>query len=835
MNKFVVTLVSSLISLSVMAIDHPGIAGDAHGAGTVPLIVDNAPARVVVAPDEAAGVRIAAGNLVADFEKVARGGNPEGNPAVILAGEVNGPLIRQIVRSTPSVKWLADSLKGKREQYFITFAGDSMIVAGSDMRGTIYGIYEVSEQLGVSPWYDWADAPVAVRSNVAIQRGNYTAGEPAVRYRGIFLNDEAPCLTSWVKNTYGTGYGDHRFYARVGELLLRLRGNFLWPAMWSWAFYADDPENSKTMSDMGIIMGTSHHEPMARNHQEWARHRKEYGAWNYNTNQKVIDRFFAEGIDRMKDTEDIVTIGMRGDGDEAMSEEADVKLMEKIVANQRKIIARHSGKKAKDVPQVWALYKEVLDYYDKGMRVPDDVTMLLCDDNWGNVRRLPDEKERRHPGGWGMYYHVDYVGAPRNSKWLNNTPIQNMWEQLQLTYDYGVDRLWILNVGDLKPMEYPITLFLDMAWNPRRFNVDNLLDHATGFCSQIFGGAQGPEAARILNLYCKYAGRSTAEMLDSSTFDLQSGEWRHVRDEFMTLETEALRQYLTIPDEARDAYKELILFPVQAMANLYDLYYSVAMNRALAADGNPQANEWADRARKCFDRDAMLMADYNNNIADGKWRGMMTQKHIGYTIWNDDFPADKMPETVTVEATGNGGYVATERDGVVAIEAEHFNACQGNREASWTVIPYMGRTLSGVALMPYTVPTDGASLTYAVDVTTPVDSVTVHVITKSTLAFCNKAGHRYAVSIDGGSEQVVNFNHNLDERPENIYTVFYPTVARRVVEKSVTFPGLTPGRHTVTLRPLDPGIVFEKVVLDLGGFNPRSFLFMEESPVTLNK
>ncbi|HBI59118.1 MAG: glycosyl hydrolase 115 family protein [Duncaniella sp.] len=835
MNKFVVTLVSSLISLPVIAIDHPGIAGDAHGAGTFPLIVDNAPARVVVAPDEAAGVRIAAGNLVTDFEKVARGGNPEGNRAVILVGEVGGPLIKQVIKNTPSVKWLADSLKGKREQYFITFAGDSMIVAGSDMRGTIYGIYEVSEQLGVSPWYDWADAPVARRGNVAVKRGNYTAGEPAVRYRGIFLNDEAPCLTSWVKNTYGTDYGDHRFYARVGELLLRLRGNFLWPAMWSWAFYADDPENSKTMSEMGIIMGTSHHEPMARNHQEWARRRKEYGAWNYNTNQKVIDRFFAEGIDRMKDTEDIVTIGMRGDGDEAMSEEADVKLMEKIVANQRKIITRHSGKKAKDVPQVWALYKEVLDYYDKGMRVPDDVTMLLCDDNWGNVRRLPDEKERRHPGGWGMYYHVDYVGAPRNSKWLNNTPIQNMWEQLQLTYDYGVDRLWILNVGDLKPMEYPITLFLDMAWNPRRFNVDNLLDHATGFCSQIFGGEQGPEAARILNLYCKYAGRSTAEMLDQSTFDLQSGEWRLVRDEFMTLETEALRQYLTIPDEARDAYKELILFPVQAMANLYDLYYSVAMNRALAADGNPQANEWAERARKCFDRDAMLMADYNNNIADGKWRGMMTQKHIGYTIWNDDFPADKMPETVTVEATGNGGYVATERDGVVSVEAEHFNACQGNSDASWTVIPYMGRTLSGVALMPYTVPIDGASLTYAVDVTTPVDSVTVHVITKSTLAFCNKAGHRYAVSIDGGSEQVVNFNHDLDERPENIYTVFYPTVARRVVEKSVTFPGLTPGRHIVTLRPLDPGIVFEKVVLDLGGFNPRSFLFMEESPVTLNK
>jgi len=198
---------------------------------------------------------------------------------------------------------------------------------------------------------------------------------------------------------------------------------------------------------------------MARNHQEWARNRAKYGSWNYATNQEVIDKFFREGVARMNGTEDVVTIGMRGDGDEAMEKGTNVKLMEKIVANQRKIISQETGKSAKETPQVWALYKEVLDYYDAGMRVPDDVIMLLCDDNWGNVRRLPNEKERKHRGGWGMYYHVDYVGAPRNSKWLNCTPIQNMWEQMTLTYDYGVDKLWILNVGDLKPMEYPISLF----------------------------------------------------------------------------------------------------------------------------------------------------------------------------------------------------------------------------------------------------------------------------------------------------------------------------------------------------------------------------------------
>ena len=192
-----------------------------------------------------------------------------------------------------------------------------------------------------------------------------------MEYRGIFLNDEAPCLTGWVKNTYGTDYGNHEFYARVFELILRLRGNFMWPAMWSWSFYADDPENSATADAMGVVMGTSHHEPMARNHQEWARNRRKYGKWNYATNSKVIDEFFREGIRRAKDTEDIITIGMRGDGDEAMSEEADVALLEKVIKNQRRIIAKETGRKADKTPQVWALYKEVLDYYDKGLRVPD--------------------------------------------------------------------------------------------------------------------------------------------------------------------------------------------------------------------------------------------------------------------------------------------------------------------------------------------------------------------------------------------------------------------------------------------------------------------------------
>jgi hypothetical protein len=504
MYRNIIALITLLI-LSVFrvdAIDHPGATLPVKSAERFNLVSEGIPLSLLVSESDNPAVLHAARNLQEDFLRVTgvkpAMGSQAGAGTALIIGTLDSPLIKEIAgRGKIDVGQLA----GCTEKYLISTVSDpldgikeALVITGSDRRGVVYGIYEMSEQIGVSPWYDWADVPVARQENLSIARGTYTAGEPAVRYRGIFLNDEAPCLTGWVKHTYGTEYGDHNFYERVFELILRLRGNFLWPAMWSWAFYADDPENSRVADEMGVIMGTSHHEPMARNHQEWARKRGEYGAWNYATNKKVIDKFFTEGIERAKNTEDLITIGMRGDGDEAMSAEADVALLEKVIDNQRKIIRKVTKKPADQTPQVWALYKEVQDYYDAGLRVPDDVTILLSDDNWGDVRRLPNAEELKRKGGWGMYYHVDYVGAPRNSKWLNVTPVQNLWEQMQLTYSYGVDRLWVLNVGDLKPMEYPITLFLDIAWNPERFNAANLKEHTVDFCRQQFGEDQAAEA-----------------------------------------------------------------------------------------------------------------------------------------------------------------------------------------------------------------------------------------------------------------------------------------------------------------------------------------------------
>jgi len=386
---------------------------------------------------------------------------------IVIGTLGNSKLIDNLAKSG---KLDSKDLKGKWESFVITTIDDSkkagrktLVIAGSDKRGTIYGIYELSRQLGVSPWYWWGDVPAKKRETAYVLPGRYASGEPKVKYRGIFINDEAPCFSGWAKEKFGGP--NSKLYSHMFELLLRLRANYLWPAMWGNTFNEDDPESPRIADEYGIVMGTSHHEPMMRAQKEWGNHRKEYGngEWNYKTNKAGLQKFWEDGLERNKNYENIVTMGMRGDGDLPMqdlgSAEANFKELERIMEDQRAIIKKVTRKPINQTPQVWALYSEVLEYFDQGMKVPDDMTILLCDDNWGNVRRLPELGANKHPGGYGIYYHVDLHGAPRAYQWLNMTQIPHMWEQLQLTYSYGVDKIWILNVGDLKPNEYPMDFF----------------------------------------------------------------------------------------------------------------------------------------------------------------------------------------------------------------------------------------------------------------------------------------------------------------------------------------------------------------------------------------
>lgn len=754
----------------------------------------------------------------------------------IIIGTVGAS--KQIDQLISSKKIHAKDLKGKWESFVITTIDKSnskkqLVIAGSDRRGTIYGIYEISKQLGVSPWHWWNDVPVQKRPSAYVIPGYFASGEPKVKYRGIFINDEEPAFGTWARTKFG-GINS-KMYANMFELLLRLRANYLWPAMWGKAFNEDDPLNPKVADEYGIVMGTSHHEPMMRAQKEWGNHRKEYGngEWNYHTNKDALLKFWEDGFNRNKNYDNLVTMGMRGDGDEPMSDlgsaEANFKQLEQIMADQRKVIEKVTGKPAKKTPQLWALYSEVLEYYDQGMKVPEDVIILLCDDNWGNVRRLPELNSKKHPGGYGMYYHVDLHGAPRAYQWLNMTQIPHMWEQLQLTYSYGVDKIWILNVGDLKPNEYPMDFFLNMAWNPASFTQDNLAAYSLKFTEEHFGKAQAKEAADIINLYCKYNARISAEMLNEKTYNLQSGEFLQVKDAYLALETRALRQFLTIDETYKDTYKQIVLHPVRAMANLYDMYYAVAMNHKLAAEKDLKANEWADYADECFARDAEYTKDYNLNISGGKWNHMMDQTHIGYKSWDEPKEGNIKPTVyrITKEEAKTGGYIFEEKNGVVAMEAEHFFDVKAPLNTKWTVIPDLGRTLSGIALMPYTEKTTGSAITYQFNLKNKPTEIKIHFIFDSTLPF-KKGGHSVKAYLDKNNSKIIGINQDLTWA--NNYTKMYPAAAARIVEKVETFvvPQNQNGNYSLTIEPLNPGILLHKIIIDNGGYE-ETYLKMNES------
>jgi hypothetical protein len=518
--------------------------------------------------------------------------------------------------------------------------GNALVICGSDKRGTIFGIYELCAQIGVSPWHFWADVTPPAREHLYIPEETFRSQEPAVKYRGIFINDEAPALAGWVQEQFG-GF-NHQFYAHVFELILRMKGNYLWPAMWGRAFYDDDSLNAPLADTYGIVIGTTHHEPLMRAHDEWARYGQ--GPWDYRENSEVLKDFWREGIQRMGNFESIVSVGMRGDGDEPMTRGTAIELLEKIVSDQREIIGQVTGRPPEETPQLWALYKEVQEYYEEGMRVPDDVTLLLCDDNWGNLRMLPKTTDPAREGGYGIYYHFDYVGGPRNYKWLNTNQIERVWEQMHLAYSYGVDRIWIVNVGDIKPMELPTQFFLDMAWDPARWNPGNLQQYYVEWAIQQFGPDHAAQIANILATYTRFNSRRKPELLSPATYSLDHyREAERVVNEYRALENQARELYSEIPARLRDAYYQLVLFPVAACANLNDLYVTAAKNKRYAEQERAATNEMGERVRELFKRDSLLTDYFHHELAGGKWNHMMSQTHIGYTYWQQP-EQNNMPE-----------------------------------------------------------------------------------------------------------------------------------------------------------------------------------------------
>ncbi|WP_281336438.1 glycosyl hydrolase 115 family protein [Flavobacterium eburneipallidum] len=867
--------------------------------------------------------------------------NLQENNVIIIGTIGNNRMINQLVVEK---KINLDALKGQWESFSIQtvdnpFPGvkKALVIVGSDRRGAAYGVFSISKEIGVSPWYWWADAPIVKKDEIYLEKCNYVSNGPAVKYRGIFINDESPSFRNWAVEKFG-GI-NHKTYEKIFELLLRNRANYLWPSMWlPTMFNVDDPLNPKTADEFGIVVSTSHHEPMMRAHNEWSLFKG--GAWDYQTNKKQLQYFWRGGVERNKNYESAITIGMRGDGDAGMSEGTAVDLLKTIIKDQREIIAEVTGKPAEKTPQVWAIYKEVQDYYDKGMRVDDDITILFSDDNWGNIRYLPKKEDLNRSGGYGMYYHFDYVGAPVSYKWLNTTQIERVWEQMKLTYEHGVKNLWIANVGDIKPMELPISFFMDYAWNPDAIQAEDLPKYYANWSKQQFGNEYTNEIAELLSLYTKYNARRTPEMVTPNTYSLENyREADRIVDEYNTLVEKSRKVYGKLAEKYKTAFYQLVLSPIEMSANVNEMYVAAAKNKYYGERGAASANYYADKVKELFEKDAELAKAYHE-LKDGKWNHMMSQTHIGYTYW-DHPPLNMMPAVsyvqihkpaelgylleygkkpqwgwlgveaqwafseelpqfdpinnqnyyvdiinrgeeklnytikgkdnwiklskeqgtiqfdekvyvsidwekapkkdiigeIIISGTGKeyvvkvpihytlskaSGFV--ENEGVIAFEAANFTRKTDSKEVHWTVVPNFGRTDSSIIVEPVTanrqtLSPNSPSIEYDFTVFKE-GNLAIETYLSPTQDFHKKDGLRYAISIDEGQPQIINMNEG-EVKPDYEYADWWSkSVGDHIKIKNSTHKMDKPGKHTLKIWMIDPGIVFQKFVIDAGGLKP---------------
>lgn len=776
-----------------------------------------------------------------------------GKNIIVVGSTGRSSLLKKLVAD----KKIKPSVNGKWEAYHIqTIVNplpgirNALVIAGSDRRGTAFGVFDVSRQIGISPWYWWADVPVRKKQNIFLKKNVSITGAPKIKYRGIFINDEAPALSNWTREKFG-GF-NHLFYEKVFELMLRLKANYLWPAMWGNAFYYDDSLNIKSADEYGIVIGTSHHEPLMRAHEEW----KYFGKgqkWNYDSTEAGLQEFWRGGMQRAWN-EKIVSIGMRGDGDEPMSRETATALLERIVEDQRKIIEETTGKPASETPQLWALYKEVQDYYDKGMRVPDDVTLLLCDDNWGNIRKLPKLDEKPRKGGYGIYYHFDYVGGPRNYKWVNTNPVPRVWEQMHLAWQYNAKQIWIVNVGDIKPMEFPISFFLDYAWDPEKIGAADLQSYTEKWTAAQFGNEHAKEIAAIISTYSKYNGRRKPELLDANTYSIQHyDEFATVVKDYNDLLSKAEKVNEQLPVEYRDAFFQLVLHPVKACANLNEMYYYTALNKDAYIKKYASANDFAGRVKQLYEKDSLISLQYHQ-LNNGKWNHMMSQTHIGYTYWQQP-PFNKIPalfyipaDSVESEIPLNDVLVRSSRDSIkandakprfyewdeyVSIDAAHFTKAVNSRGITWQILPDHGRTGDAVTSFPVTsaarVPGNiSAHLEYEF-YTYSNGEFEINAFFSPTLNFHNaENGLQYAISVDDEKPQVISINSEDKNTGAGIWNKW---VAENIIVKKTKHSIASPGKHTLKYWFVDPGVVLQKLVVDFGGMRP-SYL---GPPETLKK
>ena len=570
--------------------------------------------------------------------------------------EAGSAELKELEQKRECYAWIFPEIKNRTKS-------NLLVIAGSDKRGTIYGLFHLSEMLGVSPFVDWCGLMPPKQEKIELREDMACISkEPSVRYRGFFINDEWPAFGNWCNHNFG-GF-NAKAYDHVFELLLRLKGNYLWPAMWSARFADDGPDllNAELADEYGIIMGMSHHEPCLRQGEEYKYLRGKnsvYGdAWNFRTNREGITKFWEDGLKRSGKFENVITVGMRGEADTAImgknaTLEDNIQLLRDVLKTQKKLIQEHVNPDLTKVPRMIALYKEVEEFFygdekTKGLMGAEeleDVILMLCDDNYGNLRTLPTEEMRKHAGGYGMYYHLDYHGWPVSYEWINSSYLPKIWEQMSMAYDFGVRELWMVNVGDIATQEFPLSFFLDMAydfdrWGSRALNCTQ--EYTRKWVRQQFGSVEEETQdtiADILEQYTKIIHRRRPEALNPETYHpVQEKESSRIFEEAEQLLKKLQDVYETIEKtnpQNLSAFIALVYYPAFGTMNLVKMQILAGWNHYYANLGAVCANDYVDEVERCMEQDRKAVEMYHQ-MDQGRWYGMGMSQHIGFTHWNED-------------------------------------------------------------------------------------------------------------------------------------------------------------------------------------------------------
>ncbi len=940
-------------------------------AVTFDLVTPQSKVIIVYAPGEHQLDSIAANLLARDIQQVSgylpkvTNSISKASGNVILMGTLQSALIK-------SLHLDIKALQGKWESYMLQTishpaknVNQALVIAGSDIRGTAYGVFNISERMGVSPWYWWADVAPVQQKRLIINVDRYVSVPPSVKYRGIFINDEDWGLQPWAAKTFEPETGDigPKTYAKVFELLLRLKANLIWPAMHpsTKAFYSY-PGNTKAAADYAIVVGSSHAEPMLRNNVgEW--NEKTMGAFNYITNQPKVYSYWESRVKESSANNAIYSMGMRGVHDSGMegvkSPKEAVPLLEKIFADQRGLLQKYVNPDIKKVPQAFTIYKEVLDVYESGLKVPEDITLVWPDDNYGYIQRLSNAQEQQRSGGSGVYYHASYWGCPHDYLWLSTTNPALMREEMMKAYAMQAENIWVLNVGDIKPCEYNMQLFLDMAYQAEPFkNSRYLQTHLQQWCAGKWGAKNAGTIANLIEQYYQLAWERRPEFMGWSQTEpttktnytaynhfTYGDEAQHRVDQYQLLAAQAKALYTNAKLANKDAFYELVCYPVvgASLMNQKFLYRDKAY--LYGKQNRLVAQEYADKSRQAYQDIIIETAYYNNQLAGGKWKNIMSMQSRNLPVyqepelpvinlnpsvntWNiapeGNYPdsaqtnrqgftlpafypwsqqakfidiflqktadiqwkatasqpwvvlsgkegrlanqnnqrqsriylninwkllsGQPAPHTAQVSINADGKTYsvnvtadnsqlpaltnykrAIEHDGMVSIFAGNYQSRQNQGAVRWQADSTLGYAQNALVALPLNQDAtaepslkSAAWVSYDFYTMTKAAKLQLQIFTLPTHPLNKALGMRYAVSVDGGAPQVVNF------KTEGRSTEWKNNVLSNNAVRKLDLPALPPGKHQLKLYLIDPGVIVDRFLITLDSdFKPAYSLIPE--------